>query len=117
MIALEDLKSLFSESPNAYLVLLPDAPRYTIAAANNTFLKYTHVKPEEIVGKGIFEAFPGSPEGNGGMSKGMKAVKSSLDQALLIKKPNRGVIQRFELENAGKYKTRFWILMRIINGT
>lgn len=110
MLTLENLKSLFSESPNAYLVLLPDSPVYTIAAANNSFLRYAHAPAEEIIGKGIFEAFPSSPENDepNGMSKGMRALRASLDHALLLKRPNKGVIQRYDVENAGQYETRFW---------
>ena len=47
--------------PDAYLVLLPDAPRFTIIAASHAYLRATLTRREEILGRGLFEVFPDNP--------------------------------------------------------
>lgn len=56
MPALPDFKTLFDASPNAYLLLDTDL---TIVEANKTFLQVTGREREEVLGRNIFDAFPG----------------------------------------------------------
>jgi hypothetical protein len=52
-----DFRLLFEESPEVLLVLLPDAPRYTMVAATHSGWRATHTTPETL-GRGLFEVFP-----------------------------------------------------------
>ena len=106
MFTLNTIKSLFNQSPNPYLILLPDAPRFTIAEVNPAFLAFTNKTRGDIIGKGIFEAFPENPDNQN--LKGLKTIKASLEHALLLKKPHKVAIQRYDLENADRYDVRFW---------
>src|ERR1700739_5103977 len=51
---------LFEESPDVLLVLLPDAPRYTMIAATGARWRATHTTPDTL-GRGLFEVFPDNP--------------------------------------------------------
>jgi two-component system, OmpR family, sensor histidine kinase VicK len=53
----ELFKALFEKSPGSLLVKA-DAPRFTIAAASDSYLQITSVRREKVVGKGFFEIFP-----------------------------------------------------------
>ncbi len=48
---------LFEKSPGSILVKA-DAPKFTILAASDAYLKITLVTREEVLGKGFFEVFP-----------------------------------------------------------
>ncbi len=52
-------KTLFQSLPGHYLLLAPNSPKFTILEANESYCKMGHVKSQEIIGMGIFEAFPG----------------------------------------------------------
>lgn len=53
-----DFKTIFDQSPNAYLILTPDL---RIVDANIAFLQGTASRIEDIVGKDAFEVFPHDP--------------------------------------------------------
>lgn len=50
-------KILFEKSPGSVLVKA-DAPRFTIVAASDAYLKVTSAKREDVIGKSFFDAFP-----------------------------------------------------------
>src|SRR4249920_2966479 len=53
-----DFRTFFEAAPGLYLVLLPDAPRYTIAAVTAAYARATMTSREELLGRGFFEVFP-----------------------------------------------------------
>ena len=57
-----DFRVLFEGSPDILLVLLPDAPRYTMGAATEARLAATHTTREQTLGRGLFELFPDNPD-------------------------------------------------------
>ena len=48
----------FESAPDAYLLLAPDAPRFTMVAANHARLLATGTRREDVVGRPLFEVFP-----------------------------------------------------------
>jgi two-component system sensor histidine kinase VicK len=50
-------KVVFEKSPGSLLVM-GDAPRFTIVAVSDAYLEVTSITREYIIGKGFFEAFP-----------------------------------------------------------
>ena len=50
-----DLERFLEHVPEELLVLAPDAPRFTILAASDAFLRATQSGREAVVGKGVFE--------------------------------------------------------------
>ncbi len=108
MVLLENLKTIFGQSPIACLILHPNAPTFTVAYANDALLKMTNVNYDDIVGKGIFGAFSENPDEVG--SKRKKAVQDSLEKALAEKKPNKLSLQRYDmpLNAPGNFELKFW---------
>ena len=98
---------IFEEGPAAYLILSADAPRFTILDANKAYLKLTHTGKEDIIGKGMFEIFPGNPtELNGGSD----LLKDSLINALALKEPQKMPMHRYDIFDPQKneYVKKYW---------
>ena len=57
-----DHRLLFEASPEVLLVLLPDAPRYTMVAATDARLLATHTSREQVIGRSLFDLFPDNPD-------------------------------------------------------
>ena len=58
-----DFRALFEAVPVNYLVLAPDAPQFTILAASDQYLASTLTTRETIVGRPLFDVFPGREPG------------------------------------------------------
>jgi len=56
------LVSIFKATPLPMLVLLPDDPLYTISEVNAAFLNAVNRKESDILGKSVFDIFPGNPD-------------------------------------------------------
>jgi len=52
-----DYQALFEKSPDVLLVILADAPKYTMVAATDARLSVTHTT-RDTLGRGLFEVFP-----------------------------------------------------------
>ena len=61
MLPLFVFESVFNISPIGTYLLSP-SPEATILAVNDAFLKASSRRREDLVGKSLFEAFPGNPE-------------------------------------------------------
>lgn len=72
-----DFKTLFEQSPNAYVLL---TPHLFIAEANAAYLRATGSRLEEIVGKYGFHAFPHDPQNINNAS--VRQTKASLMRVL-----------------------------------
>jgi len=55
-----DFRILFESVPGLHLAVLPDAPHYTIAAVSDAYLQATLTRREDLLGRGLFEAFQGT---------------------------------------------------------
>jgi PAS domain S-box-containing protein len=58
-----DFQVLFEAAPGMYLVVLPDAPRYTVVALSDAYALATLTRRGDILGKGLFDVFPDNPPG------------------------------------------------------
>ena len=76
---------LFKSSPFEGLILLPDFPRFTIAAATNAYLKVCEIKESAILGTGFFETFEHS--GNIDQINNLSSLQSLLLTALEKREP------------------------------
>lgn len=108
MFVIENIKHVLKDSPNACLVLHPDAPFFSIAYANDAFLRTANVNGMDLVGKGIFEVFPENPDDQS--SSRLNAIKNSLTQALRLKKLHKILLQRYDLPKIGidGFEVRYW---------
>src|SRR5207245_5147864 len=72
-----DFRVLFESAPGSYLVLTPD---FKIIAVSDAYLRATMTKREEILGRGIFDVFPGNPKDP--TATGARNLSASLERVL-----------------------------------
>lgn len=100
--------SIFESVLGLYLILKPDAPKFTIVAVSDAYAKATMTKREEILGKGLFEVFLDNP--NDPHATGVKNLTASLMSVLKNKKPHKMQLQKYHIRTAKitKFEERYW---------
>ena len=105
-----DYRTLFESVPGLYLVLLPDAPKFTIVTASDEYLHATMTERAAIAGKGLFEVFPDNPED--AQATGTRNLRASLDRVLLHRKPDAMAVQKYDVRRpateGGAFEERYW---------
>ena len=102
-----DFLATFESAPDAYLLLAPDAPRFTILAANRERARVTMRRTEDIIGRPLFEAFPDNPDDPS--ASGVRNLTASLEQVLRTGKPHRMALQKYDIRRPdGSYEVRYW---------
>src|SRR5688572_13632698 len=102
-----DVRAVFESAPDAYLLLAADSPRFTVVAANDTHLRATMTRREDVVGRSLFEVFPDNPADPG--ATGVRNLQASLDQVLRTGKPHRMALQKYDIRApAGAFEERYW---------
>ena len=105
--SLQQFNSLFEALPGSCILLRNDAPRYTVLASSPEYLKQTGSTVETLIGKGIFEAFPGNP--NDPTDTGTNDLKASLELVSGRKKPHHLPVQRYDVAGEdGVVIKRYW---------
>jgi PAS domain S-box-containing protein len=101
-----DFQAFFEQSPTACLVLAPDAA-FTIVAVTDAYLRATLRRREELVGQGLFEAFPDDPAGPHAI--GPRGLRASLEQVLATRAPDTPPPRRYDLPRPdGGFEERYW---------
>jgi signal transduction histidine kinase/DNA-binding response OmpR family regulator len=101
-----DHRLLFEESPDVLLVLLPDAPRFTMVAATNARLRVTHTT-RETLGRGLFEVFPDNPADP--TATGTSNLRASLERVLQTRRPDTMAVQKYDIRGPdGTFEARYW---------
>ena len=101
-----EFRLLFEESPDVLLVLLPDAPRYTMVAATAARWRATHTTPETL-GRGLFEVFPDNPDDPA--ASGTSNLRASLDRVLKTRRPDTMPVQKYDIRGPdGTFEVRHW---------
>ena len=102
-----DYRLLFEESPDILLVLLPDAPRFTMVGATRARLAVTHTTREQIVGQGLFDAFPDDP--TDAAATGTRNLRASLERVLATRAPDTMAVQKYDIPGPdGQFVSRYW---------
>jgi serine phosphatase RsbU (regulator of sigma subunit) len=105
-----DHAAVFAALPTPYLVLTPDL---VIADANAAYLATTGRSMDDLVGRDVFDAFPGNPNENdpdGGAGK----VRASLERARDTGRPHTMPVQEYDIpDGAGGFVKRFWSLISV----
>jgi signal transduction histidine kinase len=101
-----DFRLLFEHSPDVLLVLLPDAPRYTMVAATKARFDATHTTPDTI-GRGLFELFPDNPDDP--TADGTANLRASLGRVLATRAPDSMAVQKYDIRAPdGTFESRYW---------
>ena len=102
-----DYRLLFEESPDILLVLLPDAPRFTMVGATQARLAVTHTTREQIVGQGLFEVFPDDP--TDAAATGTRNLRASLERVMATRAPDTMAVQKYDIPGPdGRFVSRYW---------
>jgi hypothetical protein len=105
-----DFEKIFQSCGGCYLILLPDAPVFTIVAVTDAYLSATHTKRDAIVGRGLFEVFPDNPHDH--TADGVTNLRASLERVMSSKEIDYMKIQKYDVQIAdmpGKFEERYWI--------
>jgi len=101
-----DYKLLFEESSEVLLVLLPDAPRFTMVAGTNARWRATHTT-QETLGRGLFEVFPDNPDDPS--ASGTSNLRASLERVLKTRQPDTMPVQKYDIRGpGGSFEARYW---------
>jgi signal transduction histidine kinase len=104
--ATPDFRLLFEESPEILLVLLPDAPRFTIISATRARLAVTGTTPEQF-GQGLFEVFPDNPDDPA--ATGTANLRASLDRVLATCAADTMAVQKYDIRAPdGSFRVKYW---------
>ena len=108
MIDKKTLLEFFKISPAPSLILLPDAPKFTIVNINDAYLDATHSKYDDLVGKGFFEAFPTNTSDP--TADGIKNLSQSLHTVIKTQKKHKMPIQKYDIPIRGtpKFELKYW---------
>src|SRR5437879_13041365 len=87
-----DFQALFQSAPGLYLVLTPDL---NIVAVSDAYLRATMTKREEILGRGIFDVFPGNPKDP--TETGARNLSASLERVLRNRAADAMAVQKYEI--------------------
>ena len=105
-----DFRSFFEAAPGLYLVVRADAPRFTIVAVSDAYLRATLTAregPRGILGLGIFEAFPDPP--GDAEATGVRNLRASLERAVASGAPDRMAVQAYPIPRPdGTWEERHW---------
>jgi serine phosphatase RsbU (regulator of sigma subunit) len=105
-----DHAAVFAAMPTPYLVLTPDL---VIVDANPAYLATTGRSLDDLVGRDVFDAFPGNPnedDPEGGAGK----VRASLERARDTGRPHTMPVQEYDIpDGAGGFVKRFWSLISV----
>jgi signal transduction histidine kinase/ActR/RegA family two-component response regulator len=97
-----DFKSLFEAAPGSYLVLDPDL---VIVAASDAYLEETATVREAILGRALFEVFPGDPGEEGLPGDG--AMRASLERVLRDRVADAMEVQRHDVQLDGAVEVKY----------
>jgi len=99
--------SLFEALPGNSILVSIDEPKFTILAATPAYLSQTSYTKEDIIGKGVFEVFPGNSDDP--QNTGEKDLRASYQHVLVHKVAHELPLQRYDLKNEdGSFTEKYW---------
>lgn len=99
--------NIFENGPAAYIIVGNNSPTFTILNVNQAYLKLTHTQKHAIIGRGMFEIFPGNPEE---ISGGSDLLKDSLIKVIASKESQKMPMHRYDLFDpaTNEYVKKYW---------
>ncbi|MGN9841261.1 PP2C family protein-serine/threonine phosphatase [Nonomuraea sp. H19] len=101
-----DYRELFACTPSPHLVL---GPNLVIIDVNRAYLSATGRSRENLIGRYIFDAFPGNPADPG--ADGVRNLDASLHRVLRSKQPDTMALQKYDIpvaDKPGVFEERWW---------
>ena len=107
MSSLIDFEAIFDRSPNPYMLL--DA-ELRFVGANEAYLHVTASRREDIIGRNVFDAFPGSVDATD--DSNARQLRASLERVLHERMPDTLALIRYAVPratpNGPVLEERFW---------
>ncbi|HEX8331222.1 MAG TPA: PAS domain S-box protein [Segetibacter sp.] len=104
--------TLFEARPGLSVALLPDAPKFTVVAVSDDFIKITGFQRETVIGRGHFELFPQSPDDKD--FTGERNLRASLEYVIQNKEVNELPLQRYDIPNSdGTFSEKYWKALNV----
>ncbi len=98
---------IFEAMPGTSVLLLPNEPTFTIVAATGGYILTSGRTKEQLLGKGIFEAFPINADNTGSISE--KKLRLSFQTTILNKTTERLPLHRYDIKTAnGILEECYW---------
>jgi PAS domain S-box-containing protein len=97
VLEIQYLQKIFKAIPLPTLLLLPDVPHFTIVNVNTAWLTATGTCEADLVGRGIFEAFPCNREDL--FSDPVSHLRRSLLTVLNTRKPHKIAARHYKVAN------------------
>ena len=85
--------ALFVRAPGLRAVLDLDL---TFVAASDAYCRATMTVREDILGRGIFDVFPGNPDDSG--RQGVEALRASLNRVIQLRQPDAMPIVKYDIQ-------------------
>jgi len=103
-ITAEELR-LFEAVPGNNLLIIADSPRFSMIAASESYLQMIGKSKAELIGKGVFEAFPSNPES----PQDYINLMASFEEVIATKiNSHLPVLQYDVMDDENNFITRFW---------
>lgn len=100
-----DFKALFQATPTQTLVLARDAPRFTIVAVTDAYLRLTHTRRERLIGQSLGEVLADDPKDPDATR--IVHLRASLERVVSSRAPELMPEQHFAVRTpAGVLETR-----------
>jgi len=98
---------IFEVSPGHNLLIKADPPVFTIVAASASHLKLTGKRLHDVLGKGLFEAFPPNPDNPEDTSD--KDLRASFMHVVATGESHQLPVQRYDVSNKENvFEERYW---------
>lgn len=97
----------FHAAPHGYLLLDTD---FYIVDVNQRYTELTQTRREDLVGVGVFDAFPDNPQDP--TADGVNNLRQSLEVVLNTQKPHTMAVQKYDIpvrdSTDGRFEERYW---------
>lgn len=100
---------VFQALPTPCLVLLPDAPHFTIINVSDAYLEIVNTHREDMVGRGFFDVFPTNPYQNESIWRNV------FDQVIQTKKTSKAPPQKYAFPTANKPTRLDVMYLEVVN--
>ncbi len=104
---LVDYALVFESMPGYSVLLATDAPRYSILAVTNEYLKPSGKSKEDTLGQSLFDVFPPNPEDRN--FTGKENLLASFAKVITSGQPHQLPTQRYDIrDEEGKFAEYYW---------
>lgn len=103
-----DLQTVWNAIPGNYVIILPNAPTFTVIGATDAFIDTSYNKRDNIIGRSLFDIFPDNPANE--QATGASNLRASLEYVIRHKKVHRMAYQGYDIINpdTGAFEFRVW---------